>query len=329
MTRFRNARVLAGTLGAALVLAACGGGGGSSTPATGQLSVGITDGPIDDAAEVVVTFTGIELQRTNGERVQIDFPSGSPKRIDLLKLQGGTTGELTNGAAVPAGEYQWMRLKVVAAQNTSDSYIRLKSGEQYPLWIPSGAETGLKLNRAFTVAQGSVTNLLIDFDLRKSIHAPPGQAPNWMMRPTLRMMDRLQIGRIAASVNLRALTDAQVGTGASIADCAAGLYVFPGTATAADDMDGVTTDGADPVVYQPVAYDGINATTVVTIPFLEVGSYQLAATCDYDVDVADANDYDPNATTGQPGFQTMKWSALQSAAVTANATTAIAVPAAP
>jgi hypothetical protein len=319
--------------GAALLLAGCGGGGGgggiAATPATGQLTVGLTDGPIDDAEAVVVTFTGLELQRTNGERVQIDFPTDAAKHIDLLALQGGTTGELTSGASVPAGEYQWLRLKVVAAQNASDSYIRLKTGEQYPLWIPSGAETGLKLNRAFTVAQGSITNLLIDFDLRKSIHAPPGQAPNWLLRPTLRMMDRLQVGGIAASVDLQALTAAQLGAAAGIADCRAGLYVFPGTAAAADDMDGVATDGPDPIVYRPVAYDGTSATTVVTIPFLEVGSYQVAATCAYDVDAADTNDYDPNAIEGQPGYRTMTWSPLQSVAVTANATTAVAVPAMP
>jgi hypothetical protein len=111
--------------------------------------------------------------------------TGQPtiKSIDLIKLQNGVTGILTQGAAVPAGDYEWMRLKVLADKNSQgESYITLLTGEQFPLWIPSGAETGLKLVRPFKVAQGSTTRLIIDFDLRKSVTAPPRQDPNYLLK---------------------------------------------------------------------------------------------------------------------------------------------------
>jgi len=72
----------------ALLLTACG-GGSSSSSTTGTLNLAITDAPIDEAKQVVVEFTGVELQGPSG-RVDHDFvdESGNPvtKQIDLLAL---------------------------------------------------------------------------------------------------------------------------------------------------------------------------------------------------------------------------------------------------
>ena len=309
-----------------LGIVGCGGGGGDPPHlASGSLSVSLTDGPIDDASEVIVVFTGIELHQASGETTTVDF--SSPKSIDLMKLRQGVTSALTQESAVPAGNYDWMRLKVLASKNSQgQSYIKLLSGQQYPLWIPSGADTGLKLNRPFTVAQGSVTRLVIDFDLRKSITAPPGQDPNYIMRPTLRLLDQLQVGKISATVDLAALAVAQLGAGAPVSGCKAGLYLFSGAAATPDDQDGDATDGADPILYQPLAYDGVNPSVKLDVPFVEAGTYTLAATCNLNVDVADTNDYNASALQGAPGYQTMHWSTVGNVAVTANGTAAVLLP---
>jgi hypothetical protein len=306
------------------LLNGCGGGGDVSFT-QGALSVSMTDAPVDGAAEVVVVFTGLELHRTNGQTVTLDFPS--PKSIDLIKLQGGVTGALTQDSAVPAGDYDWMRLKVLATQNAQgESYIKLLSGSQYPLWIPSGAESGLKLVRGFTVAQDSTTRLVIDFDLRKSVHAPPGQAPNYILRPALRLLDQLQVGKIAATVDLAALATTQLGAGATVQSCHGGLYLFAGSTATPDDQDSDPVDGADPVIYLPLAYDGVNTSITTTIPFVEVGAYTVAATCDLDIDRADANDYNAAATQGTAGFQTMRWTTKPSVSVSQGNTTAVSLP---
>ncbi|MBX5462146.1 MAG: DUF4382 domain-containing protein [Steroidobacteraceae bacterium] len=318
--------LVAGLAFGAISMGGCGGGEGAAVgPSSGTLDLRITDAPIDAAAEVVVVFTGIELHSASGGDVRIDFPN--PRSIDLLKLQDGATDALTDGLPVPVGDYQWIRLIVNAEQNSqSSSYIKLLTGEQYPLWIPSGAESGLKLVRPFKVAQGGTTRLLIDFDLRKSIIAPPGQSPNYIMRPALRVLDELQTGKIEATVDLAALAAAQLGEGAPVGECAAGVYLFAGSAATPDDQDGDVADGADPIVYEPVAYDGANTTVTATIPFIEAGTYTLAATCDFDVDAADVNDYDAAAAQGEPGFETLRWTILDNVSVTANTTTAVTLP---
>jgi hypothetical protein len=325
MTSKLNWRVWSAAIAGTVLLAGCG-GGGSDAPATGALNVALTDAPLDDAAEVRIVFTGIELHRANGSSVTLDFAS-QPKSIDLLKLRGGVTGALTEGAEIPAGDYNWMRLMVRAEKNSQDgSYIKLLTGAQYPLWIPSGGETGLKLVRPFTVAQGSTTRLLVDFDLRKSIVAPPGQDPNYVMRPTLRLLDQIQVGKLAATVDVAALAVAQLGAGASSADCKPGVYLFAGGAATPDDQDRSDTDGFDPIVYESVPNDGLNPVSTVTLPFVEVGVYTVAATCNFDRDIADTNDYNPAAAPGAPDYQTMEWSSVGNVAVTAGNTSAVSLP---
>ena len=313
------------------VLVACNGGSNDGTPVAqrvGGLTIGLTDAPVDDAAEVVVVFTGIELQRLNGDRVTLTLPS--PRSIDLLKLSDGRTTNLVENLQVEAGEYEWMRLMLTAEQNLqSGSYIRLKDGRQFPLYIPSGAETGLKLQRRFTIALGNITRLVIDFDLRKSVVAPPGQAPNWILRPSLRIFDELQVGGITGSVDLNALAAAQ---GTTLAACRPGLYLFRGAGATPDDMDGNAADGADPVTYRGLTNDGIATTVSYTLHFVETGAYTVAATCQYDVDASPSvSEYDPTATppaAGQPpppGFQTMKWS-RKDADVASGRTTTVNLP---
>ena len=324
----RSLVALAAMIASTLAVTGCGGGSLSGN-AAGMLNLGITDAPVDDAQQVVVVFTGVELHRRDGQSVQMDF-GGANKSIDLMLLQNGATADLLQGASVPAGEYNWMRLEVLADRNAQgESYILLDSGQQYPLWIPSGAETGLKLVRPFTVAQGSVTRLLVDFDLRKSVTAPPGQDPNYVLRPALRLLDQLQVGAIDGVVDLAALTSQQLGAGVPVDDCKAGVYLFNGAAVAPDDQDGNAADGADPVVYQSVEYDGLNTAVGYRIPFVEVGSYTLAATCNLDVDASPTDsEFDPTAVSGQPGYQTMNWSVVQDVAVTVDQTTTVDLPAA-
>lgn len=313
-------------LAAALVLAACGGGSTAPKPTanTGQLTLKLGDAPVDGATEVMIVFTGLELH-SDGTTTTIDF--SAPRQVDLLAYQNGATVNLLENQVVAAGAYQWMRLKVIAERNRNDgSFIKFADGSQYPLYVPSGAQTGLKLNRNFNVAVGSVTRLVADFDLRKSVLAPRGQDPNYVLKPVLRLMDELQLGRLAGSVNLRALAAVQLGDAAPITDCKAGLYLFAGGSATPDDMDGDAADGVDPVVYRPVAWDGINDSTAWEIAMVEAGEYTLAATCQFDKDVADANDYNPSANEGQPGYQTMKWSTKTGVVVTANQTTSVDLP---
>src|SRR6185295_11082614 len=112
-----------------------------SSTDTGPLTLGITDAPLDSAAAVVVTFSGVELKPHGGKAFTIDF--ATPKTLDLMTLQGVNRALILDGEVVPAGDYEWMRLKVEADPDVAgDSYLQLEAdGAQCELRVPSGAET--------------------------------------------------------------------------------------------------------------------------------------------------------------------------------------------
>ena len=316
--------LLGNLISCGLMLSACG-GASDSEARTGQLNLRIGDAPVDGASEVVIVFTGLELH-SNGETTAIDF--AGPREIDLLAYQNGATINLLENETVDAGEYQWLRLKVIAERNRNDgSYILFEDGGQFPLYIPSGSETGLKVNRPFRVAVGGITRLVADFDLRKSIIEPPGQEPNYVLKPVLRLVDELQVGGISGAVDLAALATEQLGGGSAAADCAGGIYLFSGAAVPPDDMDGVAGDGADPIVFQPLVFDGVETVVPYGFSFVEAGTYTVAATCDFDVDASpEVSEYDPGAADGEAGFQTMRWTTADEVVVAADQTTTVNLP---
>ena len=113
--------------GFSLLLSSCA---GSDDSATGLLSIGVTDAPVDTAQKVVVEFDGIEIKPVDGEKISFDFtkecdPDPSLCQIDLLALTDGISTFLLDGETVPAGGYSWMRLLVNAEPDVRDSYILL------------------------------------------------------------------------------------------------------------------------------------------------------------------------------------------------------------
>ena len=276
----------------ALLLAACN-SGSSGGPGIGHLSLGITDAPVDGAEKVVVQFTGVEIQPANGPRITIDYDS--PKTIDLLALQGGLRDTLLNGAVLDAGKYSWIRLKLNAvADGVLDSYIQI-NGAQYELNIPSGAQTGLKLNTPFTVADGDNLDFTIDFNLRQSVHQPDGHqymgVPVYYLRPTLRLVDTKETGVISGQI------DPAVFSELSCSNNTAGyaVYLFKGDVTP-DDIDSVEPD---PVT---TALATLNSSSqyVYKLSFLQPGDYTIAATCAADVDQPDVDDDIPNVVNDVP-----------------------------
>jgi hypothetical protein len=263
----------------ALLLAACSDGGGGD-PGTGTLTLGVSDAPVDGAEEVVVKFTGVEIKPANGEAIYIDYTQPedtepSTKSIDLLALQGGLRDFLLDNESLPPGKISWIRLNVNAeADSDYDSYITL-NGAQHELCIPSGAESGLKLNTPIEVKEGEHTDFTVEFDLRKSVHAPNGQAC-YTLRPTLRLLDTNETGSIAGTVNPTRLAAGNC----SAADKSDVIYIFSGPNVTPDDMD--ETEPA-PVTTAPVIFDESEGYSY-RAAFLEAGEYTVSFTCQADRD---------------------------------------------
>jgi hypothetical protein len=291
----------------AIALAGCSGGGGegttSTTSRTGSFSLGISDAPIDHATNVVIRFTGVEFKPRDGVAFSRDFATA--RDIDLLQFQGTNRAMLFDGESLEAGEYEWMRLKVAAEPNVVDSYINLDGGGQCELRVPSGAETGLKLVRGFTVGVGNVTDLTIDFDVRQSIVQPPGLrseatdcgGQNYLLRPALRVVDTLEVGTISGNVDV-ALRSSTECAASAVAPGSVYLFgPFSGTdpAPVPDDYDTNDADGMNAITSALVD----EATGDYTIGFVPAGKYVVAYTCDADDVMTDA-DTTPPAVTFTP-----------------------------
>jgi hypothetical protein len=277
-------------------LASCGGGGSDSpapsspVPQFGRMTLRITDSPVTSAERVVVEFTGVEIKAVGGETEVFDF---APRQIDLLALDGGGSETLLTDEILPAGEYEWIRLKVNAGRNGSDSFIELDDGAVHPLYIPSGNQTGLKLIRGFTIGAGSTHNFTIDFDLRKSVIHPPGLGEPYLLKPVLRLVDNLQVGVIAGTV-----------AGALIVDgCEPAVYLFPGTGIVPDDIG----SAAPPLASTAVNLDDASGEYRFRLAFVPTGPYTVAFTCAAGDDGAETDDviaFEPTINTTVAAGQT-------------------------
>jgi len=282
----------------AAFLAACGGGGGGGS-GTGTLNVSVTDAPIDGATHVVVRFTGLELQRPGGDRLDFDFET--PRNVDLLALQGNASEPLLEDTEIPAGRYNWIRLKVDTAPGTLNSYIEFEDGTQAPLYVPSGDTHGLQLSSGFTVAQGSIADFVIDFNLRKSVHEPQNAEPDYFLRPSLRMVDRLEVGSISGTVPEGFVTDSSCTNG-SEHDTGNAVYVYAGPGVTPDDVGSPT----EPITSALVVHNETTGDYEYTIGFLAEGEYTVAFTCqgagdnpETDDDVAFRDAADVSVTAGE------------------------------
>lgn len=258
-------------LAAACMLAACGGG----APGTGSMTLSVTDAPVDDANRVVVAFTGVELQPRDGERLQFTLPA--PRQIDLLNLNGGGSAELLQAVDIPAGTYTFIRLQVNADGADDDSFVERRDGGISPIRIPSGDQRGLQLNGAFVVPEGGIANFIIDFDLRKSLRAPPGQNGTYLMRPTLRIANSDQVGAIGGTV---------ANELAGVEGCAPVVYVYAG----ADVVPGDEGSASAPLTSAFVTLDEVSGEYRYAAAFLPPGTYTVAFTCDAALDDPDTDD---------------------------------------
>lgn len=250
------------TTSAALALVSCK---SDDDPDKGKLAIAVTDAPVDGAEAVVVQFTGIEIQGPGGPQ---SFDFASPKTIDLLELTGDESLDLLPETDLDAGEYQWIRLKVNAERGVTDSYIDI-DGARYSLFVPSGSQSGLKLNRPFVIAAGGLTDFTIDFDLRKSVHEPQNAADDYFLRPTLRVVDNAEVGHINGMIDPN-LINAEGCTDSSA------VYLFDGADAEVDDVD---ANDPEPITTGLVEVNN-DGDYVYEIGFVLAGDYTLGFTCE-------------------------------------------------
>lgn len=274
---------------AGLLLAACGSGDSAGTD-TNLVTLKITDAPVDEADNVWVEFTAVTFKSEEDE--DHTFELDPVQRINLLALQGSESQALVENVEIPAGNYNQIRLAVNAEfDSVMDSYITI-NGTQHELFIPSGSQSGLKLNTPFTVAEGTVGMTVadensvytIDFDLRKSIVNPVGQ-PGYFLKPVLRLVQNINTGTISGTVDSQLL----VGANCSDQDPLTGnsVYVFAGENISPDDIDG---NEPEPVTTALLNFNDETGIYSYEVGFLSEGNYTLALSCSADLDNIETDD---------------------------------------
>lgn len=272
-----KAIVTTGLIG--LILAACGGGGGGNGAGTGELSLSITDAPVDGAEAVVVFFDAVTVHSGGGSRqtYSVNDPvTGQPGRsIDLLQLTGSRSVVLLDNQQLSAGQYSWIRLDVDL--DPSRSYIEI-AGQRHELRCTSCDNNGLKLNRSFDVPTDGAIAFTVDFDLRSSI-SDPQSGPHFNLRPTLRVVETALAGNIAGNVDSTLITSLGGGP------CA--VYVYEGSGVTPNDiflpeMGDPPLTWNNPVSTASVDFDGSSYSYEVA--YLPAGAYTVALTCDAQID---------------------------------------------
>lgn len=157
--RFAGRRAGAAVAAGLAVVMAC-----SVVPAsapTSRLRLHLTDAPAPDIASAVVWISRAYL--VPGEQGEAVVVTDEPQEYDLLELQNGVTA-LLGDATVPAGQYAQLRLVVDSARLTLAGGFTFADGSTTKsLKVPSGSQTGIKVNFAGTLDLTADADVVVDF----------------------------------------------------------------------------------------------------------------------------------------------------------------------
>jgi hypothetical protein len=117
----------------------------------------MADAPLPNVTSLVVVIDRIEAH-VDGQWVEV---AADPQTIDLLDLI--TTPMVVANGGLPAGSINQVRLFVSEATVTDDTGV-------HDVNIPSNVQTGVKLNINADVQPNTVTAILLDFNVEKSLH---------------------------------------------------------------------------------------------------------------------------------------------------------------
>lgn len=125
----------------------------------GAMTVAMTDAPAQ-YSEVNVDVTGLQIHHENAGWMNLQINTGI---YNLLELQNNVNVILANNVQIPIGKITQIRLILGERNSIVDSL------GTYPLKVPSGSESGLKINMNQTIVANNSVFILLDFDANASV----------------------------------------------------------------------------------------------------------------------------------------------------------------
>lgn len=188
-------KVLVGFLALAIiqVLGGCGENQDTATGpgGTGVISVRLTDAPaVYDALTIVVDSVRVHVD--SGDTVSGWYTiSRGPAHYDLLTYVNGRDTVIAEGP-VPSGRYTQMRLYIGSGGSVT------RGGRVYPLVIPSGMQSGLKLNIQADIVSGATYEVALDFEADHSIVATG--SGGYVLKPVIKVITTALSGSLTGQV---------------------------------------------------------------------------------------------------------------------------------
>ena len=257
---------------ALLLLSSCGGG------STSGLNIYVTDAPVDTASSIVLSFSQLVLDGPNVPKPQtISFNPVSS--LNVYQFQGGLSGSLALQVPIATGHYTDLKITLAANSLSAQSALTLPDGTHI-LYIPDNKSDIVDVPVDFQFTSGQTLNLMLDFDMRKSIVQDPADPTKYILIPSVRGVVIEDTGSIVGRVDNSLITCTTPA-----------VYVYPGTVTSPTDVDSSAPAGT----LQPLATAlvGLNTTSGdynFTSAFLPAGTYTVAFTCQASQDVANQPD---------------------------------------
>ena len=170
-------------------------GGCSSSPTSpnqmGTLSVLLVDSPTS-YQQVNIVVSRVDVHAAGSDSTSGWFTINDvPATYDLLELTNGAS-KVLGDRQLAVGKYTQIRLIIGDGSNV------VINGTTYPLQIPSGMRTGIKLNNEFVIAAGRLYELVLDFNADRSIDQTGNGT--YVLSPVIRVEAVVTSGSISGIV---------------------------------------------------------------------------------------------------------------------------------
>lgn len=178
-----------------LVLWQCDNNNTTETPSgNGSIRMYLVDSPAEFNA-VVICVARVEVHKAGNNESQGSWTviNNSVRYFNLLELQNGASAVLGD-TSLPPGLYTQIRLVLLDSNYVKGGGIQ----DSTKLTIPSGLQTGLKLNHSFEIESGNLYELYLDFNAAKSIMVKGNG--KYELKPIVRILPVVTSGTISGTV---------------------------------------------------------------------------------------------------------------------------------
>ncbi|MGU3840680.1 DUF4382 domain-containing protein [Vibrio diabolicus] len=276
------------------------------------VTLSVSDAPIDDVSEVVITYNKVaflpldggtpqvfDVYKTNEEGNLVDedgnpLPDGEdplPLSVNLLNFQGSDAQELVDDELIPTGNY---KLCVFANDGDHPNYpsyvIDEATGNQIPLTVkgdgacPQGVgkdpDSGvLFFNNTFAVNPDN-NELVVEFDLRRGLKDGTGQNEGYsIQRTSVTLINTVTTGEIQGDVATLTYQSCETDT-PSANRYAHAVYLYQGNIAEENMGPFAGAEGqAMPIAAANVVQDVDDANYEYEFGFVEPGTYSVGYTC--------------------------------------------------